>query len=124
MPATRTILAKTREGLVRIENIPHDAKITFGAVQPGKYPAHEHALRIYTSQTNQLAVIVGVTEFRDESLTITRRVKKTRDESKTHTGPKGIHHEKNVAVDYEWLGDEDETFDLPSPVVNAHRSIF
>lgn len=57
----------------RVSGIPANAKITFGPMNPGAkgYPS-ETALRIYTSQQNQLAVFRNVATFRDLSLGIER----------------------------------------------------
>jgi hypothetical protein len=56
----------------RVSNIPANAKITYGPVSPGsRYPdEQQNALRIYTSQQNQLAVFVGVEKFRDLSIVV------------------------------------------------------
>ncbi|TDZ42200.1 hypothetical protein [Mycobacteroides franklinii] len=70
---TRTILVILKGGKRRqVSNIPANAKITYGPVSPGGNwnGNQQNALRIYTSQQNQLAVFVGVEEFRDLSLTI------------------------------------------------------
>ncbi|MBF9316996.1 MULTISPECIES: hypothetical protein [Mycobacteroides] len=71
VPDTRTILVILKGGKKRqVSNIPANAKITYGPISPGNWNCDQNALRIYTSQQNQLAVFVGVEEFRDLSLTI------------------------------------------------------
>jgi hypothetical protein len=70
---TREILVILKGGKRRrVSNIPANAKITYGPVSPGGRWAsdQQNALRIYTSQQNQLAVFVGVEEFRDLSLEV------------------------------------------------------
>lgn len=68
----RTILVTLNDGRrVKVDNIPATAKITFGPVSPGSRDYNSgNALRIYTSQQNQLAVFTGVREFRDASLVL------------------------------------------------------
>lgn len=105
MSDTRTIIVETNQGLMRIENIPSNAKVTFGPVQPGKGYPGENALRIYTAASNQLAVVLGVKAFRDASLTITRRQKVTRTESKSEAGPDGATRKQKV--EHEWVDVED-----------------
>lgn len=76
-----------KDGDFKIE-VPDDAKVTFGyfnpAVAGAKQPnmdyghtnvAKQTALRIYegkTEKSNQLACFIGVTGFRDESISLTR----------------------------------------------------
>lgn len=70
---TREILVYLKGGKRRrVADIPADAKITFGPVSPGRAADFnaQNALRIYTSKENQLAVFVGVEEFRDLTLTV------------------------------------------------------
>lgn len=82
----------------QVSEIPADAKVTFGPVSPGKGFHTENALRIYTSQQNQLAVFVGVKEFRDLSLTIKEQRIKRKSKSITDS----LHHEASDEVFAEW----------------------
>lgn len=69
---TRTILVFLKDGKRRlVSNIPANAKITYGPISPGRGDFNSgNALRIYTSQQNQLAVFTDVKEFQDLSLTV------------------------------------------------------
>lgn len=68
---TRKIMILLRDGRKRIvSGIPANAKITYGPVSPGRMGDSNYALRIYTSQQNQLAVFTEVQEFQDLALTI------------------------------------------------------
>jgi len=71
---TRSILIELQDGGATIvEDIPANAKITFGPLAPGTRdygPSRDCALRIYTSQSNQLAVFRHVASFRDLSLSV------------------------------------------------------
>lgn len=106
---TRSILVKTREGEKIIEGVPSGAKITFGPVQPGskEYGGDRtNCLRIYTTANNQLAVFVGVTEFRDLDLTVkTRRIKEKQKRSAEH-GPNGSSVETATEETYTWEKEE------------------
>jgi hypothetical protein len=105
--ATRSILLKLSDGSEKIvEGIPAMAKITFGALQPGKdggYGRQGQALRIYTTTNNQLAVFVGVDWFRDLSLTVKERKKVASLKRKAEAGPNGklveVHDEETYG---EW----------------------
>ncbi len=68
----RKILLLLASGKKRIvSGIPANAKITYGPVQPGpRMHGEANAVRIYTSQQNQLAVFMNVVEFIDLSLTV------------------------------------------------------
>lgn len=101
--STRSIIVEHSDGTAtKVEDIPSNAKITFGALQPGKPSYHEsHVLRIYTSQSNQLAVFRDVASFRDMSLTISVREVTTETDETTIRDPRGIqqhaHHSENSA---------------------------
>ena len=93
-PKTRSILIEhSHGGATRVEEIPANAKITFGPVQPGgrAYPG-DNVLRIYTSQSNQLAVFRDVTSFRDLSLSVQVREVTVESESEDVHGPNGRRH--------------------------------
>lgn len=101
--AVRSVLVKTRDGDKIVEGVPHNAKITFGPVQPGKDAyGRENCLRIYTTANNQLAVFVGVTEFRDLSLVVKGKKVKERQHRKAESGPNGESVETEVEETYSW----------------------
>lgn len=102
--ATRSILVKTRQGDKIVEGVPGNAKITYGPVQPGskEYRGGENALRIYTTGNNQLAVFLGVTEFRDLSLTVKGKKVKERQSRKAEAGPNGESIETEIEESYTW----------------------
>lgn len=107
MPATtspaRTILVKTRDGDKLVEGVPASAKITFGPVQPGKDAyGRENCLRIYTTANNQLAVFVGVTEFRDMSLQVKAKKVKEKQNRKAEFGPNGEAVETETETSWSW----------------------
>ena len=74
----------------RIGNIPGNAKITYGPISPGAHgDRHTNALRIYTSEQNQLAVFVGVKEFRDLSLDVLTEVVTRSSSTESRKGKSG-----------------------------------
>lgn len=82
---TRSLLVKLQDGTQKkIHGIPAAAKVTFGRVQPGedRFGRGGYALRIYTTQNNQLAVFTDVAEFRDLSLSVETRVVETKGKSR------------------------------------------
>lgn len=92
MSETRTIIVLLSDGKKRrVSNIPKDAKVTFGPVQPGRNGGYDTAnvLRIYTSQSNQLAVFVGVKEFRDLALDVKEYVVARKSKVKSENDGKG-----------------------------------
>lgn len=104
-PKTRSILVHRRgEEDVIVEGVPTNARITFGPVQPGKDRyGSENALRIYTSASNQLAVFLNVTSFRDLSLTVKERKTTRKVRSDAVAGPDGRHSEDSYEETYEWV---------------------
>lgn len=102
---SRSVIVDTNEGPILVEGIPDDAKITYGPMTPGSksYQGNERTLRIYTSQTNQLAVFVGVTSFRDLSLTISRRQVTNSGETTSVQGPDGKFYQATADETYEWV---------------------
>jgi hypothetical protein len=103
-PVTRSILVNRQgqEPLI-VDGIPANAKITFGALQPGKDSFDRtKALRIYTTANNQLAVFTGVESFRDLSLKVRERRVLTNSESTSVVDPDGSHKSSEVSVSYEW----------------------
>lgn len=106
---TRTILVYLNGGKkVRVGNIPSNAKVTYGPVAPGTrdYGGGGNALRIYTSQNNQLAVFVGVASFRDESLTVQTQKESRVASEESETGPKGAKSKRESEVTFEWENEE------------------
>lgn len=107
MSDPRTILVVLNNNTRRlVSDIPADAKVTFGPVSPGKGGGYggDNALRIYTSQQNQLAVFVGVKEFRDLALTV--KEQQVKRKSKSVSGSK--HQEHSEEVSLEWEDSDDE----------------
>lgn len=105
---SRKVLVRLADGSSRIvENVPANAKITFGAVNPGaKGWGGGYALRIYTSQQNQLAVFLGVQEFRDLSLTVKKQVQnEDRKHSVTDDG-KAVSIKDSANIESEWVVEE------------------
>lgn len=100
----RSILVKTTDGDKIVEGVPANAKITFGPVQPGKqeYGGGKNCLRIYTTANNQLAVFVGVYEFRDLALVVKGRKVKQRAQRKSECGPNGETVETETEETYTW----------------------
>ena len=70
---TRSIEIHTDTKVILVDNIPKDAKITYGGLRPDQPGSRTNTLRIYTSQQNQLAVFRDVIWFRDMSLELTER---------------------------------------------------
>lgn len=102
----RRILVKTADGDKIVEGVPANAKITFGPVQPGKQEPYSrgggNCLRIYTTANNQLAVFVGVTEFRDLSLVVKGKKVKQKAQRKAEIGPNGESVETETEETYTW----------------------
>ena len=102
-PKTGSILIEGRDGRRIVEGIPTNAKITYGPVQPGgKGYGQENALRIYTSQNNQLAVFLSVVSFRDLSLTVKVEKVQTEKSRLSERGAKGAKSEAHVKSTVEW----------------------
>lgn len=90
---TRTLLVKMTDGTQKkVSGIPDNAKVTFSKVNPGADRGYgdPYALRIYTTQSNQLAVFLGVTEFRDLSLTVESRSTSTKVKKKSVRDGDGV----------------------------------
>lgn len=70
----RSITVYTEHDCFTVDNIPDDAKITYGGVRPDAPGTKTNTLRIYQKATgvNQLAVFQGVTWFIDSSLKKTK----------------------------------------------------
>lgn len=90
---TREVLVVFTDGTKRkVGNIPQTAKITFGPLTPGaKSYDNPTSLRIYTTTNNQLAVFVGVREFRDLSLDVQEEHVEVEYEGSESHGPQGGH---------------------------------
>jgi hypothetical protein len=106
-PATRSIEVTLADGrLMRVDNIPSNAKITVGPLQPGGkdgYGPRETALRIYTTAGNQLAVFRDIRSFRDLSLTVKVQEVVTTAASEEVVGPKGLKRSSDQEVNFEWV---------------------
>lgn len=97
----RTLLVNTKKEELRV-TIPADYKVTFGPVQPGSrgYGDEGNCLRIYESETKQRAVFVNVVSFRDLSIPVERRVKRTKEKQKREYDADGnLKENSEVAVD-------------------------
>lgn len=110
------MVVDTNTGPVLVEGIPDEAKITYGPMTPGSKSSYgnERTLRIYTSTSNQLAVFVGVTAFRDLSLKVSRRKVTNSGETMSVQGPDGKFYQSTADETYEWVeeanpyGDEED----------------
>ena len=91
----RTVLVVFNDGTTRtVGNIPATAKITFGPLTPGKGYDNPTSLRIYTAANNQLAVFVGVREFRDLSLEVQTEYVDVHEQQLVKDGPDGRRTER------------------------------
>lgn len=71
---TKSLYIKMYDGRdVIVDDIPADAKITFGPLVPGSRQEQRPVLRIYQSEKVQLACFQNVQEFRELSLSVKRR---------------------------------------------------
>lgn len=104
-PQTRSIFIQQRgQSALIVDDIPANAKITFGPVQPGKqgYGGEGNALRIYTTAGNQLGVFLDVVSFRDLSLKVKQRKVTKKLKSNAEIGPNGKVSEDSYEETYEW----------------------
>jgi len=100
---SRSIFVRTIDGDKIVEGVPANAKITFGPVQPGKQDyGSRNCLRIYTTANNQLAVFLGVTEFRDLSLVVKGKKVRETQKRKAEVGPNGEFVETSTDESYTW----------------------
>lgn len=106
--ASRSVLIQRRNGQQQIiGNIPANAKITFGDLNPGKPGFNGTALRIYTTGNNQLATFTEVAWFRDLSLTVQTRQRQEKQNREAESGPQGSKSAVHTEESYEWVdGDE------------------
>lgn len=116
-PASRSILVERSGGKdMIVEDIPGDAKITFGALHPGTkdgtgYGRAGSVLRIYQGSAtggNQLMVITDVVSFRDLSLKIKQKKITVKDKSKAQRGPDGTFRATENETTTEWVDVDDE----------------
>lgn len=103
---TRSILIAMSDGSeMLVEDIPANAKITFGALQTGKdhYGGGGTAVRIYTTVGNQLAVFRNAVSFRD--LTLSVKVKEITyvEDAEVVTGPNGNKSKRNSQTTGQWM---------------------
>lgn len=98
----RSILIYLDDGKkVLVEDIPGNAKVTYGKLQPGPHYSG-NALRIYTVESNQLAVFCNVSSFRDLSLTVKEQTVQRRLKENATTGPNGAFGESEYETEYTW----------------------
>lgn len=96
--ATRTLLVQKGKGEQFRITIPADCKVTFSKVIPQGDRSFEatYALRIYKTESQQLAVFCGVTGFRDLSLRFEREVVTESGEVTWEQGEDGFTQRKQV----------------------------
>ena len=102
---TRSILVELQDGRQMIvENIPANAKVTFGALQPGgrDYRGPDTAVRVYTTAGNQLAVFRNANSFRDLSLSIKVQKLTSKSDESSEVGPKGRKSSRNSETIVDW----------------------
>lgn len=106
---TRTLLIERANGnFTKVENIPPDAKVTFGGVNPTAQGYNKsYCLRVYTSKDNQLAVFTDVVAFRDSTLKIMERKIKRNSTSGSEFGPNGGLLRVEAVSSAEWEEVED-----------------
>lgn len=86
-----------------VENVPDNAKITFGKITPGSERS-EYGVRIYTTQQNQLAVFANAVSFRDLSLVVKRRQVRREIKPGAQYDPlTGVHAESDFIETEEWV---------------------
>lgn len=109
MTETRSILVEHSDGSATIiKKIPDNAKITYGPVSPGKMTyGSGHALRIYTSANNQLAVFKDVESFRDLSLEVLVREVTVNTNTEDTFGANGRSHKHDSRTVGEFVRKED-----------------
>lgn len=106
---TRSVLIQRRNGQQQIiGNIPANAKITFGDLNPGKPGFNGTALRIYTTTNNQLATFTEVAWFRDLSLTVKTKQRQEKQNREAERGPKGSKVATQTEESFEWVDGETE----------------
>lgn len=102
----RSILIALQGGKEMIvEDIPSNAKITFGALNPGSKdygPSRDTAVRIYTTAGNQLAVFRNAESFRDLALTVKVRAVKTASSESVESNSKGVRRQAASTTEFEW----------------------
>lgn len=105
-PATRTILIVLQDGSeMLVGDIPANAKVTFGALQPGRDGGYgtNTAVRIYTAANNQLAVFRNAASFRDLTLSVQVKQMTIVEDSETVAGPSGKKHKTNYELSSDWV---------------------
>jgi hypothetical protein len=101
----RTLEVRTRhEGLFRIE-IPATWKVTFSKVNPQAGGYEAMALRVYEGEEKQRACFSDVVSFRDISIPLTRRVKKSKEQVNTERDGRKSSLKRKTEVDYEWTAE-------------------
>lgn len=104
MSDDRTLLVEYASGKKQKIAIPGDAKVTFSAVNPSS-PGHYgngYCVRIYKAKENQLAVLTGVTAFRDLSLKVQEQVTKSKTRTTAVVAADGRREETEYDESREW----------------------
>lgn len=115
----RRILVNLDDGRkMLIEDIPANAKVTFGKLQPGPNFHGQNALRIYTVESNQLAVFCDVSSFRDLSLTVKEQSAHRRLRENAKAGPNGSFSDGEYTTEYAW-----EEVNLDSPPAKVEQKL-
>lgn len=108
-PSTREIVLIMENGDRKIvSGIPSNAKITCSGLNPGAkegYGRNPVSIRIYTSASNQLAVFVGVREFRDTSLTVRKQVKNSKSAAEAQATKDGTKRKQESETSYDLIED-------------------
>lgn len=101
------LIEKTNGTRIIVGNVPTDAKITFGPVQPGSkdFSRSENALRIYKAANNQMGVWLQVASFRDLSLTVKTETVVTEETAKAETSSHGRKSTTKQRQSREWSDD-------------------
>jgi hypothetical protein len=108
----RTLEVRTsHDGVFRIEIDP-TWKVTFSKVNPQAGGYECMALRIYESDEKQRACFTNVTSFRDLSIPIVRRVKKTKTKAESENNSRKRTASRVVEHDYEWVDDSEAGDDM------------
>jgi hypothetical protein len=101
---TKEILIFKNDGKqILVKNVPVDAKVTFSHVNPaGAGGWNGYCVRIYKTESQQLAVFTGVESFRDLSLKVFERKIETELEASAWDGPNGRREKTDRKTTAEW----------------------
>jgi hypothetical protein len=114
-PSRRILIYMDNGERVLVENIPANAKVTFSKVNPAGpgFNSIPNAVRIYTVESNQLAVFTGVRSFRDLSLTVKEQTAQRKLRENAVTGPNGGYSDSQYETEYTW---EEVALDSPPDI--------